>query len=436
MALDKVSAQLKKYVVTCILGNGLEWYDFAIFGYFSPIISKQFFPSASVFESLINTFAVFAVGFLSRPFGAYLFGQIGDQKGRKQAILWSMLLMAVSTFLMGLLPTHEHIGVAAPILLTVLRILQGISIGGEYSSTMTFLGEHSPPERRGLIGAWAYSGGLLGGVLGAVAGTLMTLLFSPQELYDWGWRIPFLFGVVVAILASYMRLHCEETPLFLELKKTGTIEKAPFKKVINEHLKEIFLVIGIILPTTVWLYMLFVFLPTYYIEVLNWNISQSFALNLVVSIFVFLLTPFAGHLSDIYGRKFIMLGGLLVLTILTPTALQFLFDGSFAQILLAQVIISSCFALSYGPKAAFVVDLFPGKIRSTGMALSYNIAGGVFGGLTPLILTVLISWSDPLTGSTLWIVSMNIIGLLALILAKEKQPENISNVESFCTAQN
>jgi MHS family proline/betaine transporter-like MFS transporter len=215
----KFPSHLKKYVFASLVGNGLEWYDFAIFGYFSPVLSKLFFPSSSPFISLINIFAVFAVGFLSRPLGAYIFGKIGDQQGRKQAFLYSMLLMAFSTSLMGLLPTYDSIGILAPLLLVLLRVFQGVSLGGEFTGSLSFVIEHSPTSRKGMLGALTYSGGFLGSVFGASIGTLVTFWIPPQQLFAWGWRIPFLFGFVIAFMGYYLRRKVEETPAFLELKE-------------------------------------------------------------------------------------------------------------------------------------------------------------------------------------------------------------------------
>lgn len=418
MGSTKLLHRLKRYILAVLVGNGLEWYDFVIFGYFAPIFSKQFFPSDTVYASLINTYAVFAVGFLSRPFGAYVFGKIGDQHGRKQAMLLSMLLIAFSTFCMGLLPTYNSIGVWAPIALTCLRALQGISLGGEFTSSLSFIIEHTPDSRRGLVGAWIYSGGFLGSVLGASAGTITTLVFSEEQLYAWAWRIPFLFGLLIAFFGYYMRQKVEETPVFLELKKTHHIEPSPFKSMIHENWREILEVVGMLLPNTVWIY-LFVFIPTYLTEVMHWRFAESLISNLVPSALFLFLVPLAGHFSDLWGRRKVMFVGQASLILISPIAFPVFSQGIFINTMLMQILISFLFSLSFGPTAALLTEMFPSRLRNTGTAISYHIATGIFGGLTPLILTAAISLFGITFGPMLWVVTTGIIGLFTLTFIRE-----------------
>ena len=188
----RLSLQIKRYIFAAVAGNGLENYDFAIFGYMTPILAKNFFPSTSVFSSLINIFAIFAVGFLGRPLGALLLGQLGDRKGRKKALLISIFLMAISTGLMGCLPTYKQVGLWTPILLMLLRIFQGMSIGGEYTSCLSYLLEHAPPEKRGFVASWMNVGSCLGLLFGAIVSLLTTTLMPPGTFETWGWRLPFI----------------------------------------------------------------------------------------------------------------------------------------------------------------------------------------------------------------------------------------------------
>lgn len=418
MSVSKLSSDLKKYIFSIVVGNALEWYDFAIFGYFAPIFSKQFFPSSSVYTSLISTFAVFAVGFLSRPLGAYFFGKLGDQLGRKRALLLSMLLIAFSTSLMGILPTYDHIGIAAPLLLTFLRILQGVSLGGEFTSSLTFIIEHAPESRKGLAGAWTYAGGFLGSVFGMVVGTIMTLFTTSEQLYSWGWRIPFLLGIIIAFFGYYLRYKVAETPAFLHLKNTKSIEASPFSKVVKYNSIEILQVIGILLPNTVWSY-LFVFIPAYLTDVKHWDFKLALIVNLIPSVLLLILVPLAGYLSDIFGVKKIILSGLMLLIIFSPLSFQVFSEGIFINIVLMQMVNSFFFALSYAPTAALLSDLFPTRLRNTGIAISYHIATGVFGGMTPLILTTLTSMFSITVGPTLWIIASGLIGIATLTKIKE-----------------
>lgn len=418
MIENKLSRSLKKYIASVVIGTSLEWYDFAIFGYFAPIYATQFFPTSDIYASLLSTFAVFAVGFLSRPLGAYIFGKMGDQYGRKQALLFSMLLIGFSTALMGLLPTYAQIGVVAPILLTLLRIFQGISMGGEFTSSLSFIIEHSPESRKGFVGGWIYSGGFLGSLLGMMMGTLLTLVTTPEQMQDWGWRIPFLLGLVITIFGYYFRYNIAETPAFLKLKEQNQIEANPFTSVIKKNYRQIFQVIGILLPNTVWVY-LFVFIPAYLTDVQKWEFSQSLIINLIPTVMLIFLIPFAGFISDSWGRKKTMMIGQIALILIAPFFFHtFSGDDLYAMISM-QVIVAIFFALSYGPTAALLSELFPTKRRNTGVAISYHIGTGVFGGMTPLILTFLTSAFGISLGPTLWVIACGIIGIITLINIKE-----------------
>lgn len=405
---EPISPKLRKYIVACLIGNGLEWYDFAIFGYFVPLFSAQFFPTTSEYTAIINAFAVFAVGFLSRPLGAYVLGKLGDKQGRKKTMLFSVLLMAISTSLMGLLPTYNQVGLLAPIGLTLLRIFQGISIGGEYTSSLAFLIEHTPQSRRGFVGTWTYMGSFLGIALGALIGTLVVNMTTADQLEEWGWRIPFLLGSVIAYFGYYIRKTLEETPLFLELKKTNSIEKQPFKKVVKSHWKNVFVIVGLILPSTVWVYLLVVFLPVHMTKTFHWDLSVSLMLNFFTTLCLLLFLPIAGQLSDLYGRKRIISIG-FVLTLASAPLIFSSVIQEYPMLVLGFSALTLSFA--YGPTAALLSEMFPTPIRSTGMAVSYHLATGVFGGLTPLILTWL---SVPLT----WVLFALAMGFMSLACLK------------------
>lgn len=418
MDIIRLPSRLKKYIFAGVIGNGLEWYDFVIFGYFSPVFSKLFFPEESQFATLIDIFIIFAIGLLSRPIGAYLFGKLADQQGRKKALLLSVLLMAFSTSFIGLLPTYFDIGILAPILLTLLRICQGISMGGEFTSSLTFLIEHSPPSRKGLVGAWIYSGGFLGSALGAVTVTMTTLCMPAEQLQTWGWRLPFFLGIGIAFLGYFLRMRLNETPAFLELKHSHTIEKSPFRQVFKEKRMEILSIIGIILPNTVWMYLLFVFLPNYLTQIMQWDFTLSLLINLIPLGILMVLLPVIGHASDLWGRKRIILSGQILLLISAPIALNILSSDSFSDILFLQIFISLALTLSCGPMAALLTEMFPASLRNTGVSISYNTATGVFGGMTPLLLTSLISLTGGMLWPTLWVTSTVLIGMIALVKVK------------------
>lgn len=420
MSEGKLTAKVRKYIFASVIGNGLEWYDFAIFGYFSPIFSKQFFPTESPLASLMSIFIVFAVGLLSRPLGALFFGKLADIGGRKKSLLASVLLMGFSTSLMGCLPTYDSIGILAPVLLTSFRILQGISLGGEFTSSITFLIEHSPDSRRGFSGSWITFGGILGSAFGMAVATLTSLLTTSEQLYDWGWRLPFLVGLGVACLGYYLRNRAEETPHFLELQKTQTIEPSPIKTAFKEHFSEISSLIAVLLPSSVWTYLLFVFLPTYLTRIKNWEFSTSLLMNSIPIVVSLGLFPFAGHLSDKWGRKKIIASGLILLIIAAPLTFLAINEGNLLHIMLLQILISLALVLTVSPVAALMVEQFPTRVRNTGISITYHIPSGIFGGLTPLILTSLITYSaGGMLLPTLFVLTVTLLGLVSLSQMEE-----------------
>src|SRR5581483_12013028 len=224
---------LTRTVIAGAVGNALEWYDFGLFGYFAPIIARQFMPAENRLASLLGAFGVLATGFLMRPLGGLVFGYVGDRLGRKRALEWSVALMAGSTALLGLLPTHASIGLAAPILLTLIRMLQGLSVGGEYIGSMSFLVEHAPPGRRAFLGSWSAFSVCLGTLLGSGAAALCSGLLSPAQLADWGWRVPFLAGLLLGGAGFWLRLGVAESPSFLTMQKAGQLARNPLTEAVR-----------------------------------------------------------------------------------------------------------------------------------------------------------------------------------------------------------
>ena len=228
------------------IGNVLEWYDFALYGYFAPVFAAMFFPSEQPFVSLLSTFGVFAIGFLARPLGALLFGHIGDTIGRREALAWSIILMAIPTIVVGMLPTYAMIGIAAPLILTCCRFLQGISVGGELTGSVTFLVEHAASSERGYIGSWAGFSAQVGALLGSGVGTLVASTLTDEALHQWGWRIPFLLGSLIAFIGWYLRTRISESPAFEHMRHAGALSAAPIREVFTHQRGAVVKVIGLV----------------------------------------------------------------------------------------------------------------------------------------------------------------------------------------------
>jgi MHS family proline/betaine transporter-like MFS transporter len=379
-------------VVAGVIGNVLEWYDFALFGFLTPVIAPLFFPSTDRLASLLDTFGVFALGFLMRPVGGILFGHIGDRFGRKVALQWSVLLMAIPTTILGLLPTHAQVGVLAPLLLTLLRMLQGISVGGEFIGSMSFLGEHATPARRGFIGSWCTFSGGLGNLMGSGMATLITGLIPEPHLSSWGWRVPFLGGLAVGLIGFWLRRGVTESPRFEEAVKAGQTARSPVFLALQQDRKGLLLTVGLALMLSVGFYLPWVWLSTYLSRINSPHLPLSTALeiNTFAMAVMIVLIPVGGLLSDRFGRKRVMVLGCAALAVAVYPLFVLLSSGRPRADLEAQLVIAALAAMVQGPAPAAFVELFPTRTRYSGIALAYNGTLALLGGTTPLIATWLI----------------------------------------------
>jgi len=379
-------------------GTLIEWYDFYIFGSLATIISTQFFPKGNPTVAFLSTLAVFATGFIVRPFGAIIFGQIGDLVGRKYTFLLTLLLMGGSTFAIGLLPNYETWGVAATTLLVVLRLVQGLALGGEYGGAATYVAEHSPQGQRGFYTSFIQTTATLGLFvsLGVILGTREGL--GKERFEDWGWRLPFLVSIFLVILSYYIRVRMQESPLFAKEKSAGRLSKNPIKESFVQPENRRLVILALLGATmgqgVVWytgqFYALFFLQQIAGVEFVTTNLIIAIALLLATPFFVFF-----GSLSDRIGRKPIILGGCLLAGLLYYPIYQGLMHFASplnVPMLVALVFVQVLFVtMVYGPIAAFLVELFPTRIRYTSMSLPYHVGNGVFGGLVPFVATSLVA---------------------------------------------
>ena len=291
------------------IGNLLEWYDFAVFGYFAPFIGAQFFPTDDPMSALINTFGVFAAGYLARPIGGVLFGQIRDRLGRTRALQLSIFLMAVPTTLITFVPTHATVGVLAPVLLVILRLAQGISVGGEFIGSCCYLVEAAPSGRRGFFGSWSTFGTIGGMLLGSAVATLLQDVLSTEQLHAWGWRLPFLGGLLVGVVGWQMRRGTQETPEFVRLQDAGQIEQRPALEALREMPLRVLQVAGIVLLFGVGIYTLFVWMPTYLTHFVKPPVPHALLINTLCMVLLIATMPIAGLLADRLGYKSFLRSG-------------------------------------------------------------------------------------------------------------------------------
>lgn len=416
---------MRKILISSMIGNALEWYDFVLYVQFSSIISSLFFPSDNYYTSLLATFGIFAVGFIMRPLGGIIFGIIGDKFGRKSALVFSILMMAIPTALIGLLPTYQQVGIIAPISLTIIRLLQGIALGGGFSGCMTFIVEHAGPKQRGLIGSssmFSLGGGVL---LGIIVSLSFSKLLPPDDFMSWGWRVPFIISLAIGMVAFYIKNYIDESPVYLKAKKSGAITKTPLKQVFVEHKKELLIAIAMYLTTTVPFYSLTAFFSTFLQHHAGYTLHQALAVNGIALVIFISVMPFSGWLSDKIGRKKVMIGSAIAIGILVYPVLKLMLLGGVFYPLIAQIIFGIALGSYMGPVPAALVELFPTNIRFTGLALSYNVSAALFGGTAPFVYLQLIKYTGSVMSPAFYIIFFVIVTILVLEKYKDSYKKTV-----------
>src|SRR5215470_3244045 len=407
------SAQTRRVMAAGIIGNVLEWYDFAIYGYFAAQIGKQFFPHEDAVAQLLSAFGVFALGYLMRPVGGALIGHIGDRLGRRAALTFSVAAMAIPTFLIGLLPGYATLGLAAPILLTLLRMVQGLSVGGEYTSSMVFLVEHAPPGRRGLMGALTSCGASGGILLGSAVGAAFAASMSEAALADWGWRIPFLLGLVVGIAGYFLRRHV------LETAPAERRERAPLIETLHDHWRIVLGLAGLSVFNAVTFYVSFVYLVSW-LQTAD-GIAPAHALG-INSISMALLLPVmitSGLLADRLGRKPFLLFATALAFVGAIPVFWLLLHPALPLVQLGQLGLVLMMGIYGGVQPTIMVEAVPVQVRCTAVALGYNICLGVIGGMTPLVATWLVERTADETAPALLIMAAAAVSFAATLWFRE-----------------
>ena len=402
-----------KTVAAGMIGNLLEWYDFAIYGYFAAAIGRHFFPHQDPVAQLLSAFGVFAVGYLMRPVGGALIGHIGDRFGRRAALTCSVVAMAIPTFLIGLLPGYATIGLAAPVALTLLRMVQGLSVGGEYTSSMVFLVEHAPERRRGLMGALASCGATAGILLGSAVGAGFAATMSSAALEAWGWRIPFLLGLVVGIAGYLLRRHVQET------LPTERRQRAPIVETLRDHWWVVLGIAGLSAFFAAGFYVTFVYLVSWLQTADGIAPARALEINSFSMAAVLPITIAAGWLSDRTGRKpFLLLATILGFVAALP--LWWMMHHPSAELAqLGQLGLVLIVGLFVGALPAAMVECAPPSVRCTVVALGYNVTLGVIGGLTPLVAAWLVERTGDELAPAFLIMATAVISFLVILRMPE-----------------
>ncbi len=428
MAVRADEQAAKKAVTAGAIGNFVEWYDYSVYGFFATVIASQFFPSDDPVASLLATFAVFAVAFFMRPVGAFVFGHYGDTIGRRNTLAAAIILMGVATLMIGLLPSYAQIGVLAPILLVVARLLQGFSAGGEWSGSAAFMVEYAPENKRGLYGSWQQFSIVAGLLVGSGMGALLGAILSDDALNAWGWRIPFILGMVVALVGLYLRMRVEDTPAFRIIEEKNEVTEAPVKESLTAHGGESITAIGFTVAWTVSYYILLTYMPTYVSQTLGLPLTQALLSNAIGLVVLMTLIPFTAALSDRIGRKPLLITFSILIALLTYPLFLLASTKVLFFIVIAQVLFGLIISLFSGPGPAALVEMFPTNVRYSALGVSYNLAVAAFGGTAPFIATYLISRTGSNLAPTFYLIMAAVITLFFVSRMKETSREPLREV--------
>ena len=400
-------------IAAAVIGNALEWYDFIVFGFFTVVIARLFFPSDSQYASLLLTTGTFGVGFFMRPVGGILLGIYADRRGRKAALLMVITLMTVAIAMIAFAPTYAAIGVGAPLIMVLARLLQGFSAGGEFASATAFLTESAPAGRRGLYGSWQMVGQGLAVLLGAILGTLLTRSLTPETLDSWGWRIPFLFGLIIGPVL-------DETSAFLQSNRSSAGQQGS-GGVLLSHVKEMLACLGMVVSGTISFYVILIYIPTFARTQLHLPLDQAFLAQSIGLACEVVLIPICGLLSDFVGRKPVMITALVLDLLVTYPLFSWVSASpSFGALLTMQIILCGLFGVFNGPISTALAEQFPTRVRSTALAIAYNIAVMLFGGFAQFFVTWLIQATGTPIAPAYYLMFGAAVGLLAGLFLKER----------------
>ena len=411
VAVHPQPPSMHRMIVAATIGNVLEWFDFVVYGFFAVTIAEVFFPAGNPTVSLLITFGAFGLAYLVRPLGAIVVGGFTDRAGRKAGLLLSIALMMIGTTLMAVTPGYATIGLAAPILLTLSRLLQGFSVGGEFGSAVSFLAEHGG-RRRGFAASWQFATGGMITVLASLFGVTLTTLLSHEQLVDWGWRIPYFFGMLVGPAGLYVRAKVVETPEFVEAELPPTI---PISDLLRRYPLEVLLALGISIISNSSFYIL-AYIPTYGVKTLHLPQATGFTATLVGGLILAIGCPLFGHWSDKISRPLIMVVT-CSLFVLTSYAAFWLMAGwpSLATCIIAVCWLQLLKAGYSGVLPSLLSEQFPVETRAIGVALSFSIAVSIFGGLAPLVATWLIAATGDSLSPSYYLIFTAALSLVALI---------------------
>lgn len=426
-----VNKQLKKVVAASMIGSVAEWYEFFLYGTASALVFGQLFfqQTGSAIDGILAAFALYAVGFLARPIGGLVFGHYGDKIGRKNLLQLSLIIVGITTFLMGCIPTFNSIGYWAPILLVTLRLIQGFAFGGEWGGAVILVSEHSPDDRRGYWASWPQAGVPLGNLLATIILLLLSKNLSPEQFMDWGWRVAFWFSAVVVLIGLWIRKSVDDAPVFKEAQeKQAQLEKQQLGvvEVIKYHKKAIIAGIGARFAENILYYIVVTFSISYLKLVVNKDTTQILLLMFGAHAIHFFFIPLMGHLSDVWGRKPIYITGAILTAFWGFIGFPMMDTGNDWLIMSAITFGLFIQSMTYSPYSALMTELFPTHIRYTALSLCYQVAPILAGSLAPLISLSLLNKFNSSIPISIYLVLSSIISISCIMLVKETKGKSLT----------
>jgi MHS family proline/betaine transporter-like MFS transporter len=405
----------KQAIAAAVVGNVLEWYDFSVYAFVAVIIAKKFFAPTDDVSALLATFGAFGLGFVARPLGGIIIGRFGDVRGRKAALVLTILLMACGTTLIGLIPTYASIGVAAPALLVIARLMQGFSAGGEWGGSTAFIVEWAPEKQRGLYGSYQQTSVAIGLLLGSGIAALIGTVLSADAMDSWGWRIPFLLGAILGPVGIYLRRNVDETPAYrrsIQAPRAAAADASPFWLAARAF--------GFTIHWTVIFYIFLSYMPTFMQKYLKLGSTAALWSNTIGILVLVIAIPFMGYLSDRIGRRPLLIASCIAFIVLPYPIFSMMLAGTgLGVVILMQVLFGLCIALYSGPGPAAISEIFPNAVRSTWMSSRYSLSVAIFGGFAPYIATWLIDRTGVPISPVFYVMAASVISLVVLIRLRE-----------------
>ena len=430
-------AMVRKVAVSSFLGNFIEWFDYASYSYFATTIALVFFPTDNHTVAMLQTFGVFALSFILRPIGALFWGSYGDKKGRKAALAHSIMFMSGASFLIGCLPSYSVIGVGAPILLLLLRMVQGFSASGEYAGAATFLGEYAPTSKRGIYCSLIPASTAIGLLAGSTLATVMTASLSSDALTSWGWRIPFLMAGPLGLIVHFIRTKLADSPVYASMTEalddkqqsvSSTKRVSPLRELFQNHFKAMIISFGACMLNAVGFYTVLTYLPTYLSDTVGMAAAQSSTITTICLVLYVALVFGMCHISDMFGRKKVLIGACVAFIVLTVPAFMVLNTAQFWPVLIVELAMCATLTANDGTLSSYLTETFSTSVRFTGFAFSFNLANAIFGGTAPFIATWLIYATGSSIAPAWYMVAVAAVALVAMILSHENTDKDLSHI--------